>query len=133
MKIDGRCHCGEITIEARADPRFVVICHCTDCQTFSSAPYRVSIPVLPENFRVTGTPRAYRKRADSGNEPDVNFCGTRGTALFSARAGGPYIMLRMGVVRQRADLPPKIQGFCQSAQAWAMDIREIPLAQPARA
>jgi hypothetical protein len=28
MKIDGRCHCGEITFEAAADPDALHICHC---------------------------------------------------------------------------------------------------------
>jgi hypothetical protein len=30
MKIDGRCHCGEITFEAEVDPDALRICHCTD-------------------------------------------------------------------------------------------------------
>jgi hypothetical protein len=29
MKIDGRCHCGEITFEAEVDPDALNICHCT--------------------------------------------------------------------------------------------------------
>lgn len=35
MKINGRCHCGEITFEAEGDPNAVNVCHCTDCQTLS--------------------------------------------------------------------------------------------------
>ena len=40
MKVNGRCHCGEIQYEAepiRTDDYL----HCTDCQTMSGAPYRV--------------------------------------------------------------------------------------------
>jgi hypothetical protein len=37
MKIDGRCHCGEITFEAEVDPDALNICHCTDCQTLSGS------------------------------------------------------------------------------------------------
>jgi hypothetical protein len=38
MKIDGRCHCGDVTFEAEADPETTTICNCTDCQTMSVAP-----------------------------------------------------------------------------------------------
>ena len=41
MRINGACHCGEITYEVRVDPARTIICHCTDCQTISGAPYRV--------------------------------------------------------------------------------------------
>jgi hypothetical protein len=35
MKVDGHCHCGEITFEAEGDPTAPTICHCTGCQTRS--------------------------------------------------------------------------------------------------
>ena len=40
MKIEGGCHCGGIRFEAEVDPAAVVICHCTDCQTFSGSAFR---------------------------------------------------------------------------------------------
>jgi hypothetical protein len=40
MKIDGHCHCGEITFEAEVDPDALNICHCTDCQTLSGSAFR---------------------------------------------------------------------------------------------
>lgn len=36
MKVEGSCHCGQITFEAQIDPEAVRICHCTDCQTLSA-------------------------------------------------------------------------------------------------
>ena len=39
MKIDGACHCGNITYSAEIDPENVGICHCTDCQTFRVPPF----------------------------------------------------------------------------------------------
>ncbi len=66
MKIDGACHCGRISYEAEVNPDLVVICHCTDCQTNSGAPYRANVPVRLENFRLKGEPKTYVKTADSG-------------------------------------------------------------------
>ena len=42
MKIDGRCHCARISYVAEVNPDYVIICHCTDCQTISGSPYRVT-------------------------------------------------------------------------------------------
>jgi hypothetical protein len=128
MTIDGACHCGAIRFEANINPDYVVLCHCTDCQTFSSAPYRASVPVKAENFRLEGQPTEYVKTGGSGARVAVAFCGSCGTALYStaaAPAERTRLNLRLGWVRQRAELPPKRQGFCRSALPWAYDISDV--------
>ncbi len=127
MKVDASCHCGSVTYQAEIDPGQVVICHCADCQTFSSAPYRVSVfGVALENLSLKGTPRIYTKIGGSGREVLVAFCPDCGTALYSTKndAEGPF-SLRVGAIRQRRELIPKMQGFCASGQAWAMNIEGI--------
>jgi hypothetical protein len=126
MKIDGRCHCGAICYEADIDPNTVVICHCSDCQTFSGAPYRTSVAVPLLKLQLTGTPTVYCKTADSGRQVKTTFCGACGTALYSHGEGRDFVFLRLGSVRQRSQLPPMRQGFCHSAELWAMDIRNVP-------
>jgi len=126
MKIDGGCHCGKIGFEAQINPDFVVICHCTDCQTISGAPYRANVPVKVENFTLRGEPKLYEKIADSGNAILLAFCGDCGTALFSRKRDDARLLnLRLGAVRQRANLVPKAQGFCRSAMPWSADIGAI--------
>jgi hypothetical protein len=44
MKIDGRCHCGNVSYEAEIDPEKVMICHCTDCQMLSGSAFRTVVP-----------------------------------------------------------------------------------------
>ena len=128
MKVDGSCHCGKVTYEAEIDPDQVVICHCTDCQTFSGAPYRVSVfGVAAENFRrLEGAAKIYTKIGGSGKKVLVAFCGDCGTALYSTKndTEGPF-NLRLGAISQREKLTPKMQGFCRSAVAWATNIADI--------
>ncbi len=131
MKIDGGCHCGAIRYAADVNPDNVVICHCTDCQTISGAPYRTSVAVRLSKFHLQGEPKAYRKVADSGREVVSTFCGNCGSALYSQRSGADYIFLRVGSANQRQALPPKAQGFCGSAMPWARDIRGVPEISPA--
>ena len=135
MKVDGSCHCGSVTYEAEINPDQVVICHCTDCQTISSAPYRVSVFGVPiENVRIEGSPKIYIKTGGSGRKVMVAFCGDCGTALYSTQneAAGP-LALRIGAIRQRRELIPKMQGFCGSGMPWAMNIDGIhKIPEPAR-
>ena len=127
MNVDGRCHCGRVTYQAEIDPDQVVICHCSDCQTFSSAPYRVSVFGVPsENFRIDGPRKTYTKIGGSGREVQVVFCGDCGTALYSTKneIEGPF-NLRTGAIKQRRELIPKKQGFCGSGMPWASNIEGI--------
>lgn len=128
MHIDGGCHCGAIRYEADVDPQTVVLCHCTDCQTFSGGPYRTSVAVQLGDFHLTGSPKTYAKIADSGRRVLTTFCGNCGAALYSHGEGREFLFLRVGSSRQRADLPPQRQGFCDSAMPWAMNIDEVPRA-----
>ncbi|MDB5471854.1 MAG: aldehyde-activating protein [Caulobacter sp.] len=128
MKIDGACHCGEITYEARVDPARTIVCHCGDCQTISGGPCRVNVPALTENLTVTGTPTSYVKTGGSGDAVTTAFCGTCGSALWSGKGDTPaFVFLRTGVIRQRAELIPTAQGFCESGQPWAMEMAKIPV------
>lgn len=126
MEIEGCCHCGEVGYTAQVDPEKVIICHCNDCQTMSGAPYRANVPVLIENFALRGEPTTYVKTGSSGTKIATRFCGTCGTALYSSKFESPaFLYLRLGAVKQRAQLPPKMQGFCGSAMPWAMDISAV--------
>jgi hypothetical protein len=115
---------------------YVIICHCTDCQGISGAPYRASVPVKCENFKLRGDPKTYVKTADSGNKMALAFCGDCGSALYSGAVEKPAVFnLRLGAVKQRAQLAPKAQYWCRSAMPWVMDINRLPQAdqdQPLR-
>src|SRR5215471_21602757 len=113
MKVDASCHCGNVQYDAEINPDRVVICHCTDCQTFSSAPYRVSVVrVRPEDLRLRGSPKTYIKTGGSGRKILLAFCGDCGTALYSTAAEkAETFNLRIGAIKQRGALIPRAQGF----------------------
>jgi hypothetical protein len=130
MKIEGSCHCGNIGYQAEIDPAYVIICHCTDCQTISGAPFRAAVPVKAENFVLSGQPKSYVKTADSGRKITLSFCADCGTALYSAALENPVVFnLRLGAIKQRAQLTPQAQYWCHSAMPWAMDVSHLPQSQ----
>ena len=128
MIVHGRCHCGAIAYEADVDPARASICHCIDCQTFSGAAFRASVPARVEDFRLLkGAPKTYVKTAESGNRRIQAFCGDCGSSLYSADAtGAKTYTLRIGVMAERASLPPQRQIWCESALPWTRDLLALP-------
>lgn len=128
MKVEGQCHCGRIAYEAVVSENGAGICHCTDCQTFSGSPFRASVPAEAGDFRLLrGEPKIYVKTADSGNKRAQAFCGDCGTPIYASAPENPTrYNLRLGAVRQRAQIRPRRQIWCSSALEWAQDISAIP-------
>ena len=130
MKIQGSCHCGAIAYEADVDPQQASVCHCADCQTFSGSPFRASVPASAEDFHLLrGQPKIYVKTAESGNKRAQGFCGDCGTPIYATAPDNPQqYNLRLGAVKQRAQIPALRQIWCSSALPWAQNIRDLPAA-----
>ena len=128
MKIDGQCHCGAICYEAEIDPDSVSVCHCTDCQTLTGSPYRVTVPTPRANIRLTGAPKAYIKIAESGRRRLQYFCPDCGAPIYVTGEGEAEAVwgLRWGAIRQRAALPPKRAIWCRSAMPWLDQVGAVP-------
>jgi len=128
MKIDGRCHCGNITFEADVDPATVTICHCTDCQNLTGSAFRANVQTPAESFVLLGgQPKIYIKTtAESGTRRAHAFCPDCGTPIYAAAVNRPpTYSLRIGTLRQRAELGPRRQVWCRSALPWSMDLGAI--------
>lgn len=129
MRVDGGCHCGAITFTAEIDPSLVSICHCTDCQQLTGTAYRAVAPAPAANVKINGTPAIYVKTsAESGARRRQAFCGTCGTPIYASEdSDTPALLgLRLGAVRQRAELAPQAQIWRRSALPWAMDLSDVP-------
>ena len=122
MKVDGACHCGAIAFEADIDPDKVRICHCTDCQRLSGAPFRVVAPCPEQQFNLLkGEPKIYVKTAESGRPRQQAFCSHCGSSIYATSdepAGTRSFGLRIGILSQRNQLVPKRQFWLRSALPW---------------
>jgi len=130
MKIHGSCHCGHVTFEAEADPERVALCHCTDCQQSTGTAFRTNVPVPGQHFRMlSGQPTIYIKTtAESGNPRAQAFCPKCGSPIYSTTPGdGPKesYMVRVGILRERDQLTPKVQNWYRSARPWVTQIDAI--------
>jgi hypothetical protein len=129
MKVEGSCHCGEITYEAEVDPNSVHVCNCTDCQMLTGSGFRVTAHARKATFHLlSGQPKVYVKTAESGAKRRHMFCADCGTPVCSTADTDdpPTYSLRVGCLRQRAELRPRKRNWCRSALAWAQDISALP-------
>ena len=128
MKVDGSCHCGQITYTADIDPDAMVICHCHDCQTMSGSAFRTALPTPDTNFQLlSGQPRTYVKTAESGRKRAQVFCPDCGTHIYATSVDeSPKVLnLRTGTIKQRVALAPKLQVWHRSALPWVEDLHGI--------
>ena len=128
MHIEGSCHCGAVGYEGRnrsGQGRHLSLHGLSD--QFRRALSAPTCRWLSITFHLRGEPKTYVKTAASGNRLVLAFCGGCGSALYSAKLDNPVVFnLRLGAVKQRAQLTPKAQFWCNSAMPWVMDISRIP-------
>src|SRR5262249_6196512 len=129
MHVDGQCHCGRVTFEAEIDPQAVSICHCTDCQSLTGSPFRVTVICPGEQVRIqSGSPKIYAKTGDNGRKRLQHFCADCGSPLFTSGEGVQTDNwgIRWGSIRQRDLLKPVRQIWCRSAVLWIKDVQGLP-------
>lgn len=118
--LTGGCLCGTIRYTAKPDQTLHYLCHCSDCQKYSGAPYHAAIVVDVKSVDVDGTMRVFVKEADSGRSIARHYCGECGGHLFTS----PWPQVtRLSVKAGTLDEPelfrPKHEIWRQSAQPWA--------------
>ena len=125
MKVEGGCHCGQVTFRAEVDPDQIEICHCTDCQTLSGSAYRTIAPAREGTFELlSGKLKLYPKTAYDGSVRVQSFCPECGSPIYSSPPEGTpgYFGIRVGSIKQRNQLVPKNQYWIRSAQSWTQDL-----------
>jgi hypothetical protein len=124
LPLTGGCCCGAVRYEIRAAPTAVYRCHCTDCQRQSGSAYAMSMFVARDSVVVTaGTPRAWRRRADSGRYMLCFFCPECGTRLYNEPEARPELtVIKPGTLDDTHWLNPVGDIWTRSRQPWV----EVP-------
>jgi hypothetical protein len=127
MRVDGACHCGSVSFTAEVDPSRVMVCHCTDCQVLSGAPFRAVVAAPIESLEIRGDTKSYIKVAQSGNRRAQVFCPECATPLWATAPENPTsVIIRLGCVKQRAAFKPTAQIWQHSALPWVSALASVP-------
>lgn len=114
-KLSGHCLCGKISFNADTEIKMTANCHCKDCRAATGAAYGTLLFLAEDAFQVTGTPKVFRHKADSGAEMEKNFCPDCGSQLFGRNSNRPnMVSLRAGSVEQTDLVKPTVNVFMSS-------------------
>jgi len=119
--IYGRCLCGSIAYEYTGTLGPAHYCHCEDCRRCTGSAFNVAVRCDPAKFRIlSGTPKGYTKRADSGNELTRYFCPECGSPIYTASPEHPeHVYLKAGTLNDPRVVKPARQNWLASAVPWS--------------
>ncbi len=122
--VTGRCQCGAIHFEARGEPVYSALCHCSDCRRSAGAPM-VGWALFPEaQVGIEGEPVRYR----SSENATRHFCGTCGTGLFYTNpvVFPGMIDIQTSTLDDPAAFPPAIHVQVADAAPWMEEAHLLP-------
>lgn len=131
MTIDGGCLCRAVRYRVEAEPLARIACHCRDCQYLSGgAEANVIVMSSAALTLVSGEPRTYRTKADSGAEVWRSFCPICGTPMFAGNAADPEATaIRVGSLDDPTGFRRQGHIWTASAPPWHRMEPELPMAE----
>lgn len=118
-QIEGSCLCGSVRYTGNADPTFVGVCHCADCQRFTGSAFSTVVAVPSDALQVSGVLKTFTKRGDSGKAIHRKFCPECGSGILDEADALPGVaMVNAGTLNDRSWVTPRSEIYCDSAQPW---------------
>jgi len=77
MKIEGGCLCGKVRYSADAEPTFVGVCHCKNCQKGTGTAFSVVVELPTPALSVQGALQTFTGRGDSGKATVIGSASRR--------------------------------------------------------
>jgi len=119
MKFEGGCRCGKVRYSADAEPIFVGVCHCSDCQKSTGSAFNVVVAVPTPTVSVQGALSTFEGRGDSGKATYRRFCPVCASPIVGEAEAMPnVIMIPVGTLDDTSWVKPQMEIFCDSAQPW---------------
>ena len=114
-KITGHCLCGAISFSGDAEIRMMANCHCTDCRAATGAAFSTLVFIDADALDVSGTPKVFKHKAESGADMEKHFCSDCGSQLFGRNSNRPtMVSIRAGVIDQKELVKPAVNVFMDS-------------------
>lgn len=109
----GGCACGQLTFQARGEPKRVGLCHCMTCRKTTGSIFN-AFAVFPAD-KVTATGESRGWEASPGGE--CRFCPRCGSQVFYSD-GGDEIEIMLGAFDQPNLFTPTYEAWTKRREAW---------------
>ena len=119
MKIEGGCLCGKVRYSADAEPAFIGVCHCKNCQKQAGTAFSIVVALPKPALSVQGSLKTFNDTGDSGKAVYRRFCPECGSPIISEVEVMPDLaIIKAGTLDDTTWLKPTMEIFCDSAQPW---------------
>jgi hypothetical protein len=118
-QMTGGCLCGKVRYTANAEPIFIGVCHCTNCQKQSGTAFSVVVAIPKSALSLTGTTKSFQDKPDSGQPMARIFCPECGSPIMSDATVLPDVaIIKAGTLDDPSWVKPTMEIHCDSAQPW---------------
>ena len=114
-----RCSCGALTLTLPGPSKWVVACHCLNCQRRTGAPFGVGAFYPVDAVAISGTAKAFTREAASGGEVHTYFCPNCGSTIYWKADNLPSLIgVAVGALADPKNPAPLRLVFEQSKHDW---------------
>jgi hypothetical protein len=119
MKIEGGCLCGEVRYSADAEPAFVGVCHCRNCQKGTGTAFSVVVALPKPMLSMQGTLKTFDDHGNSGKILYRRFCPECGSSVVEEAEAMPgVVMILAGTLDDASWVKPTMEIYCDRTQPW---------------
>ena len=123
----GGCSCGALRYEVAAEPMFAGQCQCLDCRHETGGGHSSFMAFPADAVKLTGTPRFYEVKADSGNLVGRGFCTNCGSPVLGRTSGMPHMTtISVGSLDDPSVFKPAFVVYTSRGQAWDLVDPAVP-------
>ncbi len=126
--LTGGCLCGATRYRYEGEVGAANICHCADCRKVSGSAFGVSVPVDAAGLMIlSGEPKGFTTKGDSGREVTRYFCPECGSPLFTVPPLHPERrFIKAGSLDDPTVVKPARQTWLASKVSWALIDPDLP-------
>jgi hypothetical protein len=113
------CSCGALRVTCTGEPVRISMCHCTECQKRTGAPFGAQARWPVASVRIEGASTAWTRTGDSGNTATFHFCPVCGATVFYLLDPVPdVIAVALGNFADRDFPPPRFSVYEVRRHPW---------------
>jgi hypothetical protein len=111
----GSCACGQLTFQARGEPRRVGLCHCMTCRKISGSAFNAFVIFSADQVTIDGATASWSATGESQR----CFCPRCGSQVFD-RDDGDEIEVKLGAFDEPNLFRPTYEAWRKRRESWLL-------------
>jgi len=117
--VKGKCHCGKVNYQVKAESFFQFFCHCESCRRMNGGGHLSGSAFPKEQFSFTGTTKVYEYKGGSNHLIQAHFCENCGNHLFAYPTyKDEIVVVKANTFENENDFTPEKSIFVEEGFHW---------------